>query len=589
MSRINTRTVAAARPAPLITTTTTRPNTRTHEGAPAYTRDAKGELFLTATTTFFGENTFYEKANTRTERLIDLAHQVAIDDLPWLTRFTTWLRNTANIRTAAIVIAAEGVKARLDAGQKDLVCEGGRTCRQCWTSHSTVLKAEGTYGEHFTNRRLINAALVRADEPGELLAYWVSRYGRPIPISVKRALADGAKKLYTEFNYLKWDSEARAVRMADVIDMTQPAYHHPEIRSTYQYDLFGYALAKRHNRDQIVISDRLPMIRERVKLMAVPVTERRALILSPDGQQWLKAAGMTWESLAGWLQGPMDAAAWEAMIPTMGYMALLRNLRNFDQAGVSDAVAHKVRVRLSDPEQVAKSRQLPYRFLSAQLNTETYRWSPAIEAALNHSVRNIPAFPGRTLVLVDTSASMQSLVSDKSKMSHVMTAALFGTALAIKGNNVDLVGFADGVFTHEVKRGSSVLREVERFIKRIGEVGHGTQLFNSVAQTYKGHDRVIAITDMQTCRYMTPSSYYSSYYSGYNNRHDASRLAGFKLPDGIPFYGFNTGGYKETVMDGKPGMYELGGMTDSTFAQILNIEAAKKGVWPWEQNEQVAA
>jgi hypothetical protein len=50
----------------------------------------------------------------------------------------------------------------------------------------------------------------------------------------------------------------------------------------------------------------------------------------------LAAAGVTWEALAGWLQGPMDKAAWEAIIPSMGVMALARNLRNFDEAGVSD-------------------------------------------------------------------------------------------------------------------------------------------------------------------------------------------------------------------------------------------------------------
>lgn len=582
MSKINTRTVRAPRPAPLITTTSTRPNTRTYNGAPAYTRDAKGELFLTATTTFFGENTYYEKADDRTQRLIDLTHQVAVQDLPWLTKFVHWLRNTANIRTASIVIAAEGVRARLDAGQKDIVCTSPGKCLSCYTMSTRTgwVTRDMVNGDHYSNRRLINAALTRADEPGELLAYWISRYGRPIPIAVKRGLADAAKKLYNEFNYLKWDSEARSVRMADVIDMTQPAYHRSEIRGTWQYELFGYAISKRHNRDEIVISDRLPMIRERVRLMALPVAKRRELLRTHDGLDKLKAAGMTWESLAGWLQGPMDAEAWEAAIPQMGYMALLRNLRNFDQAGISDATAKKVIARLSDPEQIAKSRQLPYRFLSAQLNTDSYRWSAAIEAGLEHSIRNIPAFPGKTLVLVDTSGSMQGQVSDKSQATRVQTAAIFGVALAAAGNDVDLYGFANFAFEHKVKKGASVLREVERFCNRIGEAGHGTNLYGSVVQTFRGHDRVIAITDMQTCAFMDPSR---NFYGGDAWGRGATQVrTSFKLPDGVPFYGFNTTGYQSTVMDGKSGMYEIGGMTDSTFALLRNIEASQKGVWPWE-------
>ena len=72
------------------------------------------------------------------------------------------------------------------------------------------------------------------------------------------------------------------------------------------------------------------MIAARAALMALPVQDRRAVLDQPER---LSAAGMTWESLAGWLQGPLDAAAWQAVIPSMGYMALLRNLRNFDDAG----------------------------------------------------------------------------------------------------------------------------------------------------------------------------------------------------------------------------------------------------------------
>jgi hypothetical protein len=60
-----------------------------------------------------------------------------------------------------------------------------------------------------------------------------------------------------------------------------------------------------------------------------------------------------------------SAEQWECLIPHMGYMALLRNLRSFDDAGVSDEVAVQVMARLTDPEQVARSRQFPMRFLSA--------------------------------------------------------------------------------------------------------------------------------------------------------------------------------------------------------------------------------
>ena len=59
---------------------------------------------------------------------------------------------------------------------------------------------------------------------------------------------------------------------------------------------------------------------------------------------------MTWEArFAGRLQGPTSARLWEAVIPSMGYMALLRNLRNFDEAGVADEVAARVRREAGRP------------------------------------------------------------------------------------------------------------------------------------------------------------------------------------------------------------------------------------------------
>src|SRR3712207_7767035 len=70
-----------------------------------------------------------------------------------------------------------------------------------------------------------------------------------------------------------------------------------------------------------------------------------------------------------------------ALAPTMGYMALLRNLRNFDEAGMPDEVAAVVAARLGDPDEVARSRQLPYRFLdrkSTRLNSSHANISYAV-------------------------------------------------------------------------------------------------------------------------------------------------------------------------------------------------------------------
>jgi hypothetical protein len=104
-----------------------------------------------------------------------------------------------------------------------------------------------------------------------------------------------------------------------------------------------------------------------LELQTLPEAQRRAVLTASvnggGSTTPLQRAGWSWERLSGWLPGGMDAAAWEAVIPQMGFMALLRNLRNFDEAKISDSARKYVVDKLSDPEEVAKSRQFPFRFL----------------------------------------------------------------------------------------------------------------------------------------------------------------------------------------------------------------------------------
>ncbi|MEV4299860.1 TROVE domain-containing protein [Microbispora rosea] len=526
MARFNRGTARATTDSPV--TTEAQPTGRTYEGAPGYIRDARSELFLLAVSNMVGEDTFYEKARDRDERFRALVHQVAVEDGDWIARFLPWLRGEANMRSAPVVAALEAVRARLAAGL------------------------------HGGNRELVASALQRADEPGEALAYWTSRHGRAIPKPVKRGIADAVQRLYTERSLAKYDSDARGFRFGDVIDLVHPT---PAGDRLWQGDLFTHALDRRHGRDK-PIPQSLRMLRDRAELLSIPVGERRSVLADP---RRLAAAGITWEALAGWLQGPMDAQAWAAVIPSMGYMALLRNLRNFDEAGIGDELAGQIIAKLTDPEEVARSRQLPFRFYSAYRTAPSLRWGHALDTALTLATRNVPSFRGRTLVLVDTSASMSSgAVSARSTVTPVQAAALFGVALAARGDQVDLVGFADGTFRHEIRPGASVLREVERFCGRIGEVGHGTQIADALRRSWKGHDRAVILSDMQTM---------TGYY--------ASGVA-TAVPAQVPLYGFNLVGYKAAAMPtGSGNRHEFGGFSDACFRLIPLLEAGRDAGWPF--------
>src|SRR6266545_2648201 len=268
-----------------------------------------------------------------------------------------------------------------------------------------------------------------------------------------------------------------------------------------------------------------------------------------------------------------DAEQWELFAPYMGYMALLRNLRGMDQAGLGDKVAGVVSRKLASASQVAVSRQLPYRFLSAYKELSSARWLQTLSEALDLSVTNVPAFTGSTLVLVDTSGSMQAPISGKSKITRMEAGAVFGVALAAKsGQSADLFGFADYTFYHHVPRGASVLLSTGEFCKRSGEVGHGTRMADAIRTTYKNHNRVIIISDMQAF----PSGG-SGWYSNYGRTGDVLNA----VPENVPIYAFNTVGYAPTIVDNAPNRYELGGLTDATFKMIPFLERGERAIWPW--------
>ena len=503
----------------------------TFEGGNGFARDAKSDLFLLAITNMVGEDTFYESATTRDSRFRDLIHTVTLADPDWVARFIPFLRNEMFMRSASVVLAVETAWVRLRPEFKGT------------TSTTTV-------------RQIIDSAVSRADEPAEVLAYWIARFGRTVPSGVKRGLADAIQRTWNEYTAMKYDGNSQAWRLGDVLNVVHPA---PKAQKTAA--LYRWLLDARGGNDTPAeVLAELPMIVQRKQVHAIPVDKRRDFLKSPDAAVQLKNAGMTWEDLSGWVGGKLDASFWEAVIPSMGYMALLRNLRNFDEASVSDEVADAVAARLADPAEVAKSKQFPYRFWSAYKNAPSLRWGQALEKALNASVANIPSFPGRTLIVIDTSGSMLSPVSNKSQITCVEAAAIFGLALAHKQGfqNVDVYGFGDGIFKHETKAGESLLKAIERFIKRVGEAGYGTNIPLALRQ-WGGQDRIGLFTDGQTM------------HGGRGG-----------VPTNVPIYGFNLGGYGVAALEsGKNNNYEFGGLNDRTFTMISMLEASKSTTWPF--------
>ena len=524
MARFNTR---AAKARPTSRVTSTGRVLRTYEGGRGSERDAHSELFLLAVANFVSQQTFYEAGADRDDRFARLVRELAVTDPVWTAGLLGWLRGEGNLRTASVVGAAEYVKARLDDGATD--------------------------GP--SNRQVVASVLRRPDEPGELLAYWTALYGRNIPKPVKRGIADAVRRLYSGKSLLKYDTASKGYRFGDILNLVHAA---PDPDRPWQGELFQYALDRRHNPDTAVPPASSRTLVAHRELMALPVEQRRAVVTAEGGAERLAAAGMTWEALAGWLQGPMDKAAWEAVIPSMGSMALIRNLRNFDEAGVSDEVAARVAARISDPDEVARSRQFPFRYLAAYQHAPSLRWAYPLEQALGHALANVPALPGRTLILVDRSGSMWSPLSDRSKLNRADAAAIFGTALALRAKKADLVEFGSTSAPVKFREGESVLKILGRF----GDLG-GTDTTEAVRRHYRKHDRVLIVTDEQYA---------------YSRHGDPTE----QVPADVPVYTWNLAGYRAGHgPSGTGNRHTFGGLSDAAFRMVPLLESARDADWPW--------
>lgn len=583
MSRFNKRAVVGVRTAqgPIRTVPTNVP-ARTFEGGVGASRDAKSELFLLATTSLdITAKAFYESGDARVARFKSLVRAVAVEDPDWTYDFLKWLRSDGNIRTASIV---GGVEASL------------------------AMVHDGITG----SRAIIDAVCQRADEPGELTAYYLSTYGKKIPKPIKRGLADATVRLYSERSLLKYDTASHGVRFGDVIELVHPnPFAGPVVpdeasppveademaawidmrldqaasHGRRKADLFKYAIDRRHGHDE-GIPVRLKMLIANDALRTDVADGNYPPLLSPST---LHMAGMTWEDALSLAGSNVDKAAlWKALIPSMGYMALLRNLRNFDEAGLTDEDVAPVIAKLTDPAEVAGSRQLPLRFLSAYRAVSNLRWAYPLEKALDLSLSNVPQMKGRTLILIDTSQSMDNKMSDRSGLLRWDAAVVFGLALARRCEVADVYSYSwspdaarnYGYTSHPFPAGMSGDDPTLRFPLRAGEslltavarwkadgfmIAGGTDTVGALQKTVRPTvDRVVLLTDEQ----------YGPFNRGVS--------PGSVVPEKMPMITCNLAGYAVAQSESSPYRVTLGGLTDQMFRLIPQVEAGISGAWPWE-------
>ena len=223
----------------------------------------------------------------------------------------------------------------------------------------------------------------------------------------------------------------------------------------------------------------------------------------------------TWETKVSAAGSDASAKtdAWADLLKEkkLGYMALLRNLRNILNTGDGGLIGLACE-QLIDPGRIAKSRLLPFRFYSAfrELSNEpnSRLVIDAISKACDISLGNLTAqFEGSTLVAVDTSGSMGQPVGG-GKLSCMEAGLLFGSAVYKAIPDSDIMIWADDSRTVNQISDMPVIGLTQGLLGHSsGVVGHGTNIDSIFQRATKKYDRICIMTDMQSWRHKGTASF----------------------------------------------------------------------------------
>jgi 60 kDa SS-A/Ro ribonucleoprotein len=320
------------------------------------------------------------------------------------------------------------------------------------------------------HRELVGETLARViqrpDEITEFVAIYYKLGGgkRPLSKQVKKGLAAAFNK-FTEYQLAKYNRD-KDIKLADVLALVHAK---PKDKET------GLLFAKLANKD------RLP---KKTKYAQFPVANTyRSLAKNFVGLQ----TPDTWEvALSG---GADKRETFERLIAEnkLGGLAMLRNLRNMQEAGVPDAV---IKTGLA---QMNTERVLPFRFISAAKYAP--KFEKHLEAAMFKCLAGHVKLPGKTGLLIDVSGSMDAAISRKSDLQRVDAAVALAMLIAEICEDHVVYSFSDKEVLVPSRRGFALAESIKK-----SQYHSGTYLGRSataVARAEADCDRVIVISDEQ--------------------------------------------------------------------------------------------
>ena len=399
-------------------------------------------------------------------------------------------------------------------------------------------------------RKYISKVIQRADELTEMIAYQFKRNkiaprNTKLPMAIKHGVADAFPK-FNAYRLAKYNRKG-VVTLKDALFLTHPKPSNDQQKQDWENLING-------------------------------------TLESPETWEVMRSTGkMTWHDV---IHSIFNKDGY-----TNNYMAQLRNLRNVMKSpDVTNDDILLMCGMLSNPDAVRKSKQFPFRFLSAYRTIRYGMWTErtrsgivmhsgdrevsnhpmvnsvldALEDAVLVSIENMPRLSGTTLIACDVSGSMFDRVSDNSVIQRFDIGLMLGS-MAHNFCNTSITGmFGDTWLQVPMSRRSGILSNLMDMRAQEGKVGYSTnghKVIDYLLEKDEKVERILMFTDNQL-------------WDTYHDRSFAGTFLKYqrKFPD-VKLYLFDLSGYGNMVVpQDTKNTCLIGGWSDRVFDFIPMYE-----------------
>jgi len=457
---------------------------KNHQGGEGFKLSPKLELISLLATGISG-NKYYESLDDRSQRLLDLVDEVAKKpkDVEFVAKALIYTRSVIGQRSVTH-LAAVGL-----------------------TPHLSGMELGKKFFSKRDRKGETGGIIHRLDDMFEIAAaYFHLNPDSTLPSAIKKGFRNALENADT-YELAKYQGKGKEVSLIDLIRITHPR---PDDSMIDTFEKLIAGDLKQFN----TVEDKNTKSGQEVaaKIASGTITAEEAIVEVTEAKR--------------------DNFAELIKTKKIGYIALIRNLRNILKSGPNAETLGLMSDMLTNEKLIKQSLVFPHQIdlaMEIMLALKDVKVPLAILEAIDKSytlaIPNLSElFPnGNTAVVIDTSGSMQGgwsgmcqIGKQGTNASPIEKAALIGATLA-KGIGADLFQFASYTEELDFNRLDTVNTIKKGVMREQGNVGHGTMfdlIFKTLGEQAKRYDRIFFISDLQGGDSLVKGTYYNKYKAG---------------------------------------------------------------------------